>query len=116
MRWQGMRRNFGQAVPAWMGAATYDARVGFSHTTGQITHHVAPDADAERDQLMRGLRQGGWLNHVDWIAGFHSPRQGRNGGGDPYYTDGRLAVGIIDPQQPIGRSNRAGGLQRQERR
>jgi hypothetical protein len=48
-----------------MGAATYDVRVGFSHTTGQITHHIAPDVDAERDQVMRGLQRAGWLNRVD---------------------------------------------------
>jgi LssY C-terminus len=96
----------------WMGAATYDVRVGFSHTTGQITHHIAPNVDAERDQLMRGLQRAGWLNRVDWIADFHSARRGRNGGGDPYYTDGRMAVGIINPQQSIGKTDRARGLQR----
>src|SRR5689334_5870923 len=29
--------------PVWVGAAIFDERVGFSHTTGQITHHTAPD-------------------------------------------------------------------------
>jgi hypothetical protein len=98
--------------PLWIGAATYDVRVGFSHTTGQITHHIAPDVDAERDQVMRGLRRAGRLNRVDWIDAFHSVRQGRNGGGDSYDTDGRLAVAIIDPQQSTGETGRAGGLQR----
>ena len=27
----------------WVGAATFDERVGFSHTTGQVTHHISPD-------------------------------------------------------------------------
>src|SRR6185295_8432205 len=27
--------------PLWIGAAIYDQRVGFSHTTGQVTHHTA---------------------------------------------------------------------------
>src|SRR6185369_11715834 len=31
-----------QGRPAWVGSATYDQRVGLSHTTGQITHHIAP--------------------------------------------------------------------------
>jgi hypothetical protein len=34
----------------WLGAATFDTRVGFSHTTGQVTHHIGPDVDAERDR------------------------------------------------------------------
>ena len=41
--------------PVWIGAATFDRGVGLSHTTGQITHHIAPDIDAERDTLMHDL-------------------------------------------------------------
>jgi hypothetical protein len=29
-----------------------------------------------------------------WVDDFHDKREGRNGGGDRYYTDGRLAVGV----------------------
>ncbi len=29
-------------LPVWLGAATYDSRVGFSHYTGQVTHHIGP--------------------------------------------------------------------------
>ena len=44
-------------LPVWLGAATYDRSVGFSHYTGQVTHHIAPDIDAERDLLaQRSLR------------------------------------------------------------
>jgi hypothetical protein len=86
--------------PLWIGAATYDARVGFSHTTGQITHHIAPDVDAERDKLMNDLRRAGQLSQVSWIAHFHQTLTGYNGGGDPYHTDGRLAVGVIALQRP----------------
>jgi LssY C-terminus len=84
--------------PLWIGAATYDVRVGFSHTTGQITHHIAADVDAERDKLMSDLRRAGQLSQDVWIEPFHQVLQGYNGGGDPYHTDGRLAVGIIVPQ------------------
>src|SRR5262245_4495295 len=31
--------------PIWFGSITYDARVGFSRTTGQITHHIGADID-----------------------------------------------------------------------
>ena len=36
----------------WLGAATRDLGVGLSHYTGQITHHIAADIDAERDALL----------------------------------------------------------------
>jgi hypothetical protein len=81
--------------PVWVGAAIYDTRVGFSDTTGQITHHIAADIDAERDKLFHDLEQTGDLSEVYRIQGFHKIRAGRNGGGDPWHTDGDLYVGVI---------------------
>ena len=37
--------------PAWVGSATFDERVGLSYTTGQVTHHIGPDVDQERDRI-----------------------------------------------------------------
>jgi LssY C-terminus len=81
--------------PVWVGAAIFDQRVGLSHTTGQITHHTAPDIDAERDKLFADLKHTGDLTEVLFIDDFHHIRQGRNGGGDPWFTDGRLEMGVI---------------------
>jgi hypothetical protein len=81
--------------PVWVGAAIFDERVGLSHTTGQITHHTAPNIDAERDTLFADLQRTGELPEVYFVDGFHQVRQGRNGGGDPWFTDGRLEVGVI---------------------
>jgi hypothetical protein len=89
--------------PVWIGAATFDTSVGFSHTTGQITHHIGPDVDAERDKLLADLRAASRLIRTDWIDDFQPQRQGRNGGGDPYDTDGRLAVGVLAPKGALGR-------------
>ena len=86
--------------PMWVGSAVYDKRVGLSHTTGQITHVTAPDIDAERDYLFRCLQQTGDLVEVYVVAHFHSILQGRNGGGDPWYTDGNLDVGVIAVKPP----------------
>ena len=81
--------------PVWVGAAIFDERVGLSHTTGQITHHTAPDIDAERDTLFADLQRTGELVETYFINDFHRIREGRNGGGDPWFTDGRLEVGVI---------------------
>lgn len=87
--------------PLWLGAVTFDTRVGFSHTTGEITHHISADVDAERDKLLADLQQAGVLERVDWVDGFHDKLNGKNGGGDPWRTDGRLAIGVIRiPQGP----------------
>lgn len=87
-----------QGRPCWIGAATLDTRVGISETTLQITHHIAADVDAERDKVIGDLQQAGHLSATHWIEGFHDVLEGRNGGGDPWRTDGRLAIGVIAPR------------------
>ena len=51
--------------------------------------------DAERDHLFDTLRQTGDLSEVYVEDHFHKTLDGRNGGGDPWHTDGRLFVGVI---------------------
>jgi hypothetical protein len=86
--------------PVWVGAATYDERIGLSHTTGQITHHIAPNVDEERDHLFKDLNQTGMLSEEYAVDDFHKKREGRNGGGDRWYTDGKLKVGVISQSEP----------------
>ena len=78
--------------PTWYGAATFDRGVGLSHDTGAVTHHIAPDIDAERDALVGDLSAAGRVNSVETIPGIGPTRNGRNGGGDPYFTDGKILV------------------------
>ncbi len=89
-----------QGRPLWIGAATFDIHVGFSHTTGQITHHVSPNVDPERDMILDGLEKIGRLSGVEWIDGFQKSLDGKNGGGDPWHTDGRLGIGILKTASP----------------
>ena len=82
--------------PLWLGAATFDERVEISRTTGGVTHRIGPDVDRERNKLVIDARTSGLLDGYYWVDRFHRDREGRNGGGDPYFTDGRLAVGVLD--------------------
>src|SRR5262249_40195466 len=81
--------------PLWLGAATFDTRVEISRTTGLLTHRIAPEVDVERDKLVNDLRKAGTIEYSYWMDRFQEKTKGRNGGGDPYFTDGRLAVGVI---------------------
>jgi hypothetical protein len=81
--------------PLWIGSASYDERVGLSDTTGQITHHIAADVDAERDHLFATLQATGRLAEEYPVKGFHTELEGRNGGGDRWHTDGALYVGVL---------------------
>jgi hypothetical protein len=81
--------------PVWVGSAVFDQRVGFSRETGQVTHVTAADIDAERDYLFRDLEKAGVLASQSAVDDFHKVRTGKNGGGDPWFTDGRLLVGVL---------------------
>ena len=85
--------------PVWLGAAVFDKRVGLSRTTGQITHETAPDIDAERDLLFNDLKKTGDLAEFIIVPGFHKIREGRNGEGNRWYTDGDLYEGVIKPDK-----------------
>lgn len=99
--WKWDRLHDGREV--WFGSASYDERVGLSHTTGQVTHHIAPDVDAERDLIMLRLQKAGWSADEYFIDGFHEKLEGRNGGGDLWRTDGRLGVVLLSPPAGEGR-------------
>ena len=81
--------------PVWLGSVTFDRGVGFSHDTGQVTHHIAPDIDAERDLLMRDLATAGMVQSVFQISGVGPTLFGRNGEGDPYHTDGEIHIATL---------------------
>src|SRR5688572_27974313 len=55
--------------PVWLGAASFDRGVGLSRYTGQITHHIKADVDAERDRLMMDLTGAGMLFVLFRVSG-----------------------------------------------
>jgi hypothetical protein len=78
--------------PVWLGAVTFDKGVGVSHFTGAITHHIDADIDAERDGLTTDIENAGMATAKYQVTGVGPTLTGRNGGGDPYYTDGEVWV------------------------
>jgi hypothetical protein len=84
-------------VPVWLGAATYDRSVGLSHYTAEITHHIAPDVDAERDALMNDLAASGHVEAIYQVSGVGPTLFALNGGGDPYFTDGEIKIARLRP-------------------
>jgi hypothetical protein len=78
--------------PVWLGADTFDKGVGISHFTGAITHHIEADLDSERDMLASDLENAGMVTAKYQVTGVGLTLTGRNGGGDPYYTDGEVWI------------------------
>jgi hypothetical protein len=78
--------------PVWLGAVTFDKSVGVSHFTGAITHHIDADLDAERELLTADLEGAGMVTAKYQVTGVGPTMTGRNGGGDPYFTDGEVWI------------------------
>src|SRR5579864_8482297 len=78
--------------PGWLRAVTFDRGVGVSHYTGAITHHIAPDIDAERGLLASDLEAAQMVDAKYQVTGIGVTLAGRNGGGDSYYTDGEVWI------------------------
>jgi LssY C-terminus len=96
--WRSEKMDDGR--PIWMGSATHDIGVELSRTTAEVTHRISPDVDAERDLLLADLTKANRVLGTRWIDGFHQELQGRNGGGDPWHTDGRMAVVTLGAVPP----------------
>jgi hypothetical protein len=94
--------------PLWLGSASFDRGVGFSHDTGQITHHIGPDVDAERDNVIAALQAVHAISSVDESEGIGKTTTGRNGGGDPYFTDGMVKIGVLVPETATAASSPQG--------
>jgi hypothetical protein len=84
-----------EARPVFVGAVTYDRGVGLSRYTGQVTHHIAPDVDAERDHLIDDLKTAKVVRTIYEVTGVGPTLNGRNGEGDRYYTDGEMKVAAL---------------------
>ncbi|HZT78777.1 MAG TPA: LssY C-terminal domain-containing protein [Gemmataceae bacterium] len=83
--------------PLWLGAATFDRSVGIDVHTLQFTHHIDADVDAERDRVIADLGAAGCLIDTYRLPWVGEEWRGRNGGYDPFVTDGFLVVGVLAP-------------------
>ncbi len=78
--------------PIWIGGATKDMKVELSKTNYLPTHGIAPNVDDERDLVVSELAQTGFVIQDTTCPGFGKETHSFNGGGDPYFTDGQVAV------------------------
>jgi hypothetical protein len=83
--------------PVWLGSATFDRDVGLSRYTGQVTHHIGPNVDAERDGLTNDLKNSKVVEAVYEVSGVGPTFMGRNGEGDRYFTDGEVKISRLVP-------------------
>jgi hypothetical protein len=106
----------GRDEALWIGAASYDLRIGLSHFTGEVMHHIDPDVDQEREWLLSDLQRAGAIARISHLAKFRPAGTGRNGGGDRYVTDGGLGSAVLkDPPVPAYSPSPRGAPSRPDR-
>jgi uncharacterized membrane protein (DUF2068 family) len=78
--------------PLWLGATSYDRGVGLARGTGEITHVIDPDIDAERDKLMQDLVRCRCARSVHRVPGVGPIPQRHRA---RIHTDGMAAVAVL---------------------
>ncbi len=63
--------------------------------TTRVTHHIAPDVDADRDLLTADLKAAKVVKTIYEVTGIGPTVDGRDGEGDPYYTDGEIKISVL---------------------
>ncbi len=76
-----------------------------------MTHHIGPDLDAEREFVGQALGKAGAIRSFFQIQGVGPTLRGKNGGGDRYFTDGEVLIGVVaencqlNPGAPVAPSD-----------
>jgi hypothetical protein len=66
-----------------------------SRDDARITHHIAPDVDADRDLLTKNLAAAKLVTTIYEVTGVGPTLIGRNGEGDLYFTDGDIKISVL---------------------
>jgi len=77
--------------PVWAVTASLDDHVEWTLRTLLPNHHIAPAIDTERDLLANTLQHGSKLKGLGRFR-LVGPTLGTNAAGDPFFTDGNIAV------------------------
>ena len=72
--------------PIWVATASFDDGVEFAGPAKLPTHHIDPNIDAERNFIAQSLSVP---NNLIQVVG---SQLGKNGSGDPFYTDGKATI------------------------
>jgi hypothetical protein len=76
----------------WVCAATHDIGIDFSQRDRTFIHRVDPEVDVERAKVVNDLLFTGKLQALSFVDRPEAPKSGQNATGDPFRTDGRMAV------------------------
>jgi len=96
--WDTGRQDAGTHMELWIGDCSQDTNVEPLRRHGIIvgtTHHIDPNLDRERDYIFALMKKAGVISSLVIEPGMGPTTNGRNAGGDPFSTDGRVDLIIL---------------------
>ena len=84
----------GDGQDVWLISGAQDIGIEWDHRSHMTTHKISPNIDAERDLIVKSIEDAVPLKRVYPVPGVGNGHDftGKNGGGDPYFTDGMMTV------------------------
>ena len=83
---------------AWLGAATHDVGIEYSHREHRLTHRVDPQIDRERTKVVDDLSFAGRVKDAELLERPRAPRVFTVAAGESVETDGRIAVVLLETE------------------
>ena len=100
--WKAPFQINGQDV--WVGAATHDLGFEKDQRNGDVTHHIDPNVDDERNFVRQSLTDGGDIAAATLVTPRDPVKDAKTATGGSFHSDGRIVVmqlrGSTAPPQP----------------
>jgi len=96
--WDTGRQDAGTHMELWIGDCSEDTNVEPLRKHGIIvgtTHHIDPNLDRERDYIFALMKKASVISSLVIEPGMGRTTNGRNAGGDPFSTDGRVDLILL---------------------
>lgn len=96
--WYTGRTDPATHLDLWIGDASRDDGIKVLRKHGLpvgTTHHIDPDLDTERGRIVQLIRATGMVSTVIMEPGMGATRNAKNGGGDPFSTDGKVSLIVL---------------------
>ena len=78
--------------PVWVGAATHDMGIERDQRNGNLTHHIDPNVDDERDFVSRSLTDSGYVTQHTNIMPPDPIKDERTATGGSFHSNGEILV------------------------
>lgn len=81
--------------PLWVGSATHDNGFEKDQRNGNVTHHIDPNIDVERDFIEQSFAAAGALAGAAYVTPSNPLKTARTATGGSFNSDGRVVVMLL---------------------